>query len=102
MVADQRVPRQHHTESAASMGVNMGIGKYGRRVAAKAKREVTERFRGKPYDPAHPVPPTREIAPAENRSPAGEPVWSPKAGGTCASSDVDGRIRAYASATSVN
>ncbi len=84
------------------MGVNMGIGRYGRRVAAKAKREVTELFRGKPYDPRHPVPPARDIPPAENVAPAGEPVWSPKSGGTCAGSDVDGRIRGYASATSVN
>src|SRR6185312_6770483 len=88
--------------SAASMGVNMGIGKYGRRVAAKAKREVTGMFRAKPYDPGHPVPPSRDVAPAENVAAAGEPVWSPKSGGTCASSDVEGRVRVYASANSVN
>lgn len=84
------------------MGVSMGFGKYGRRVAAKAKREVTGMFRAKPYNPGHPVPPARDIAPAENVAAAGEPVWSPKSGGTCASSDVEGRVRVYASANSVN
>ena len=72
------------------------------RVVGKIVRTATDLVGPKPYDPKHPAPPEREVPPATHVKAPGEPDWSAKSGGTIASSDVAGQIRAYASACSVN
>jgi hypothetical protein len=93
-------------EWGTAMGIKQriaakGVGRTLLAVPRRAQRDVLGLVRPKPYDPKHPVPSSREVPPATGVTEAGEPVWSPKHGGTSAG-DVAGQIKAYASANSVN
>lgn len=75
-----------------------------RRVAAgprKVARVAVGLVKPGPYDPKHPEPAARAVAPAEGVVEPGEPLWSINNGGREPSNDQPEHIGVYATATSV-